>query len=182
MAKYGGPPKEGTTKICAECGEKFSPAGGAQVSCSPKCKRDRNNRQQREGRTGLTVKQVVCRKCGNLFTKTAPTQKTCDTCLSQRKVGVGTGNYQKEDAPIITEVKVAKPNFSRSYLIHLQENGIEWKCEECGVNLEKSIAANDKRWGVHHKDQNHFNDALGNLELLCVTCHLQAHNFNRHFL
>ena len=31
---------------------------------------------------------------------------------------------------------------------------------------------------LHHKDFNHYNNSLDNLQILCANCHMQAHNYN----
>ena len=60
--------------------------------------------------------------------------------------------------------------------LRLLEEGIkEHKCECCGntewmgypIPLE-----------LHHKDGNHFNNELSNLELLCPNCHAQTDNYS----
>lgn len=51
----------------------------------------------------------------------------------------------------------------------------EAKCECCGLSewLGKSIPLE-----LHHKDFNHYNNSLDNLQVLCANCHMQAHNYN----
>jgi 5-methylcytosine-specific restriction endonuclease McrA len=48
------------------------------------------------------------------------------------------------------------------------------KCEKCGLThwLEKPITLE-----VHHKDGNHLNNELENLELLCPNCHSYTDNW-----
>ena len=47
------------------------------------------------------------------------------------------------------------------------ENGGEEKCEKCGS--ETNLA-------IHHKDQNHSNNNINNLQCLCSSCHTRTHN------
>lgn len=57
----------------------------------------------------------------------------------------------------------------------LIEEGIkEEKCECCGLSewMEKPIPLE-----LHHKDFNHYNNSLENLQILCSNCHMQAHNY-----
>ena len=58
----------------------------------------------------------------------------------------------------------------------LIEDGIkEEKCEICGRSewMGKPIPLE-----LHHKDFNHYNNDLSNLQILCSNCHMQAHNYN----
>lgn len=57
----------------------------------------------------------------------------------------------------------------------LIEEGIkENKCECCGLHewMGKPIPLE-----LHHKDFNHYNNSLDNLQILCANCHMQAHNY-----
>ena len=57
----------------------------------------------------------------------------------------------------------------------LIEEGIkEEKCECCGLSewMGKPIPLE-----LHHKDFNHYNNSLENLQILCSNCHMQAHNY-----
>ena len=59
--------------------------------------------------------------------------------------------------------------------IKLIECGIkEEKCECCGLSewMGKPIPLE-----LHHKDFNHYNNTLDNLQILCANCHMQAHNY-----
>lgn len=48
-------------------------------------------------------------------------------------------------------------------------------CECCGLSewMNKPIPLE-----LHHKDFNHYNNNLDNLQILCSNCHMQAHNYN----
>ena len=57
----------------------------------------------------------------------------------------------------------------------LIEEGIkEKKCECCGLSewMGKPIPLE-----LHHKDFNHYNNSLENLQILCSNCHMQAHDY-----
>lgn len=63
--------------------------------------------------------------------------------------------------------------------IRLIDDGIkEEKCEICGLSkwMDKPIPLE-----LHHKDFNHFNNELSNLQILCSNCHMQAHNYNNNY-
>ena len=58
----------------------------------------------------------------------------------------------------------------------LIEEGVkEAKCECCGLSewMGKPIPLE-----LHHKDFNHYNNSLDNLQILCANCHMQAHNYS----
>ena len=58
----------------------------------------------------------------------------------------------------------------------LIEDGLkENKCECCGLSewMGKPIPLE-----LHHKDGNHWNNDLENLQILCANCHMQAHDYN----
>lgn len=60
--------------------------------------------------------------------------------------------------------------------VRLIEDGIkENKCECCGLSewMGKPIPLE-----LHHKDFNHYNNSLDNLQILCANCHMQAHNYS----
>lgn len=67
-------------------------------------------------------------------------------------------------------------NFTNSHKrIRLIEEGYkENKCECCGLSewMGKPIPLE-----LHHKDFNHYNNSLDNLQILCANCHMQAHNY-----
>ena len=57
----------------------------------------------------------------------------------------------------------------------LIEEGVkEEKCECCGLSewMGKPIPLE-----LHHRDFNHYNNSLDNLQILCANCHMQAHNY-----
>lgn len=179
MAKFGGPPKAETTKVCPECGEEFHPKSGAQVAC-PKCKLHRRNKQARDRRAGIpVVKEVICKKCGKLFTKRTSTQKTCEECLSKAQPGIGTGNWQKESSDN-GSYKHGKYSFSWRFLEYLGEDN--WYCNRCHADLRTIVHTKEGhgKWSVHHKDEDRTNQKFENLELLCVTCHNNHHKHWKH--
>jgi hypothetical protein len=60
--------------------------------------------------------------------------------------------------------------------LRLIEEGIkEARCECCGLSTwnGKPIPLE-----LHHKDLNHYNNDLDNLQILCSNCHMQAHGYN----
>lgn len=53
--------------------------------------------------------------------------------------------------------------------VQMNKRGMLFRCERCGYDKEMRIL------GVHHKDRNHKNNDLENLEVLCPTCHSLEH-------
>ena len=51
----------------------------------------------------------------------------------------------------------------------------EAKCELCGASewMDKPIVLE-----LHHKDFNHYNSNLDNLQILCSNCHMQVHGYS----
>ena len=72
---------------------------------------------------------------------------------------------------------IASSSFSNSVKRkRLIKDGLkEARCECCGLLewMGKPIPLE-----LHHKDFNHHNNDLGNLQVLCANCHMQAHNYN----
>lgn len=65
---------------------------------------------------------------------------------------------------------------SHKLKLRLLEDGIkEAKCECCGLTRwnDKPIPLE-----LHHKDGNHYNNDLNNLEILCPNCHAQTNNYS----
>lgn len=69
-----------------------------------------------------------------------------------------------------------KKSYSSSKLLKrlIKENYKEYKCEICGINewQNKPIVLQ-----LNHKDGNHFNNNIDNLEILCPNCHSQTDTF-----
>lgn len=64
---------------------------------------------------------------------------------------------------------------SNSLKKNLIERGLkEYKCEICGI---KDWQGKPISLQVHHKDGNHFNNNLDNLQLLCPNCHSQTDTY-----
>lgn len=59
----------------------------------------------------------------------------------------------------------------------LIEEGIkENKCERCGIT---EWMGSDVPLELHHLDENHYNNNLDNLVILCSNCHAQLHGYNK---
>lgn len=81
--------------------------------------------------------------------------------------------FAKNKLPI--ELFVASNASNSRKRIRLIESGIKQnKCEYCGLStwMGKKIPLE-----LHHKDFNHYNNSLDNLEILCPNCHMIKHNY-----
>lgn len=58
----------------------------------------------------------------------------------------------------------------------IEEHIKEAKCECCGLSvwMEHPIPLE-----LHHKDENHYNNNLDNLEILCSNCHSLRHSYSQ---
>lgn len=68
------------------------------------------------------------------------------------------------------------PNYQSSKLLKrlVDEGYKDYKCEICGISewMDKSITLQ-----LHHKDDNHNNNKLENLQILCPNCHSQTNSY-----
>ena len=63
-------------------------------------------------------------------------------------------------------------------IFYLVSSGIKiYRCENCGIETwqGKKIILH-----AHHKDGNHYNNSIDNIELLCPNCHSQTDSFGFH--
>lgn len=74
------------------------------------------------------------------------------------------------------------PNYKHGFYV-AQTQSRQYKdkvryCERCGEDLHD---ATRHKWVMHHKDHNHANHDISNLELLCKRCHQIEHKCWRAF-
>jgi 5-methylcytosine-specific restriction endonuclease McrA len=102
-------------------------------------------------------KETPCIVCGSLILASA-NAKTCSrTCANKNRSGIKyTGRSPKD-----------KVKDERAIKLRMFASKGE-KCERCGYNKKEIL-------NVHHKDRNHGNNAIENLELLCLNCHAEEH-------
>lgn len=69
------------------------------------------------------------------------------------------------------------PNYNSSKLIKrlIEEGYKDYKCELCGLKewLNRPLSLQ-----LHHKDGNHSNNKLENLQILCPNCHSQTDTYS----
>lgn len=103
---------------------------------------------------GVTI-PIPCPVCGEMFSRITTRQVTCgkECGMKVRTLRIS-GNWN------------APPREGDAYRISVKHRLI--KCERCGKQ-------NAKRFVVHHKDRNHHNNDIPNLEVLCDSCHRKEH-------
>lgn len=103
--------------------------------------------------------------------------------LDETQLNINRSNLYKEcsnphRAAIISLENILANNIeyqSCKLLKRLIDEGYkEYKCEICGITqwMEKKISLT-----LHHKDGNHLNNKLENLQILCPNCHSQTDNY-----
>ncbi|QHJ82212.1 MAG: HNH nuclease [Bacteriophage sp.] len=88
--------------------------------------------------------------------------------------GVGSGNAQGKGT--------ASPYYKHGWFIADRlrpEVKARRYCERCQCDL---ASADRWHWVVHHRDHNHYNNVIENLELLCKRCHQIEHECHLAFV
>lgn len=106
---------------------------------------------------------VHCSFCNKLFYK-SPSK------ISRSRSGLHfCCRSHKDAAQRLGGISAIHPkHYGSSYRTRALQN-LPLKCARCGY--DESIVA----LAVHHKDGNHGNNALSNLQLLCMNCHAIEH-------
>ena len=85
--------------------------------------------------------------------------------------GNQSGKGIKSDPKYKTALEYSKGTYVKSSVLRqkLIRDGIkENKCEICGASTWQGVLLPLE---LHHKDRNHFNNDLDNLQILCPNCH-----------
>lgn len=139
-------------KVC-NCGAAFAGTGPAAKLCA-KCKADKAAYWREYNRQAVAVRRAASGKIKN--------------------PGVGKGG-----APLMGS---SNPMYKHGkYVFETLRTEIKKErrhCERCQVDL---LEATHYMWVVHHKDHNHWNHELSNLELLCKRCHQIEHECHKAF-
>lgn len=83
---------------------------------------------------------------------------------NKNNVGISDEQYYKKD-------KLIKGSELLKRLLKIRE----YKCEKCGIS---SWNGEHISLQIHHKDGDHFNNLLENLQILCPNCHSQTKNYS----
>lgn len=128
----------------------------------------------------------ICTDCGKTYKATGPAGKYCTACaethkeLQRRKkklyaekrrrergCKIGRGAPPGNKHPNYKHGKYVSQTQCRKY-----KELASHTCERCGEDLTD---ATQYQWVMHHKDRDHSNHDLMNLELLCKRCHQLEH-------
>ena len=107
---------------------------------------------------GISIrKEIPCVNCGKLILS-GLNKKTCSrACANKHRTGIRYKVGRPKD-------KVVAERALKFALFN--ERGKT--CERCGYDKPEILQ-------VHHKDRNHSNNVLNNLELVCPNCHCEEH-------
>lgn len=103
-------------------------------------------------------KEVPCLICGGMILA-GKNKKTCSrSCANRHRAGI----KYKQFGPKKDKVK----SYRALKIRLLKDRGK--KCERCGYSKIEILQ-------VHHRDRNHENNEITNLELICPNCHYEEH-------
>ena len=109
-------------------------------------------------------KETPCVVCGSPILASA-NAKTCSrACANKNRTGIRYKIGSPRD-------KVKDERALKLRLLALRGTA----CERCGYDKKEIL-------NVHHKDINHDNNDMGNLELLCPNCHTEEHYFKKSWM
>ena len=128
----------------------------------------------------------ICTDCGHTYKASGPAGKYCEDCTPKRKERQKLKNRiraekrRRREGRRIGRGQLAgeeHSNYKHGYYVAQTQSKkykemVEHLCERCGKDLTQ---ANRWEWCMHHKDHNHANHHLDNLELLCKRCHQLDH-------
>lgn len=140
--------------------------------------------------------QKRCKTCGCDFLGKGPAARYCSACALEaaeaqkiknrertqayrikhglvRNPGVGSGNAQGKGP--------ASPYYKHGWYVADRLRPVvkaRRYCERCEEDLS---SASRWHWVVHHRDHNHYNNVIENLELLCKRCHQIEHECHKAF-
>lgn len=109
-------------------------------------------------------KEQPCVICGQPILA-GKNKKTCSrSCSNKLRAGIKYRTGQRKD-------KVKSYKMLKMRLLKIRGQ----KCQRCGYNRYEILQ-------VHHKDKNHTNNELDNLELICPNCHYEEHYLENSWL
>lgn len=120
----------------------------------------------------------TCLICNSTFSLEYPCQKTCSKECSKkleanRKKAKGKGGKPGNRLPKAKHTdSLSYKTGEGSYRRHYFDNNLNRVCESCKVTIDFT---KNNSWVIHHKDHNHSNHDLSNLQLLCKRCHQIDH-------
>ncbi|MBP6945999.1 MAG: HNH endonuclease [Candidatus Pacebacteria bacterium] len=92
-------------------------------------------------------------------------KKTCSRiCANKNRAGIKYGTKRPYD-------KVRNERTIKLRVLEIRGG----KCERCEYSKKQILH-------VHHKDRNHSNNSIQNLELICPNCHYEEHYLEKSWL
>lgn len=142
------------------------------IICGKLIYKRRGEIERNQGRVfcSTTCYGISCRKekpcfiCGKPILSGA-NKKTCSRgCSNKLRIGIKYKQNRPRD-------KVKSYQALKIRLLNARGK----MCERCGYEKYEILQ-------VHHKDKNHANNNLGNLELICPNCHYEEHYLEKSWL
>jgi 5-methylcytosine-specific restriction endonuclease McrA len=171
-------------KICVDCGKNYLARVGTQKYCDD-CRSIRNDIGRKTSKSTFKYKSKSCERCNTVYTPTSGGQKYCIKC--RQEVKKERDNSYKEHEPQTKICNYCGEHYEVTgnnqkyclkcsrYLESLEKyrklafDNLPPVCNRCGKNVTFKTSH------VHHKDRNHDNCTVENLEILCVPCHRREH-------
>ena len=152
------------TKDCLTCGRPFEAEvrehnrGNARF-CSRKCSARRLRK--------LKTPNCECDLCGHAFYRPPSKQNSksgllfCSRACKERAQSLDTDGFEAIQPD---HYGVRETTYRSAAMRHYPN-----KCDICGYDTHPEVLE------VHHRDKNRKNNVLGNLQVLCPTCHRVEH-------
>lgn len=128
----------------------------------------------------------LCKICSTEYQETGRAQLYCPACQAVRaeetrlrRKAYAERKRRERGARVGRGAQAGylHPNYKHGwYVAQTQSRRIQAErqnCERCGTCL---LGLGRWYWVMHHRDHNHANHELSNLELLCKRCHQLEHN------
>lgn len=138
----------------------------------------------------------TCKTCGCAFLGKGPASLYCSGCIEHVKKVRAEKDRTRSYEYKLRNNMISKPGAGKGNNQPIGEDSNYYKhgwymadrfrpiikarryCERCDKDL---IDANRWMWVVHHRDHNHYNNVVENLELLCKRCHQIEHECHKSF-
>jgi hypothetical protein len=164
------------SQTCQNCKELFQAQlrevnrGNAKY-CSKKCSAEGVKNKLLERNAKINIPNTECSYCKKIFYKNNSQKQN-----SKKNLHFCCREHKDLAQRIEFGLKDLQPLHYGSGDSHYREIAFrskERKCERCEYNKHPEILE------VHHKDRNRENNTIENLLVLCPTCHMEDHFFNK---
>lgn len=172
-------PRTKLSKTCVVCGQDFGPRLSDSVfhfthkrsTCSDECRWKRVQQMGRDRAIDLPAKR--CLWCGRKFER----RKSEPTTSFKKRVTCGMDcgvQYRRMSRIQRRRIQPYPPTWTVSFREGIRERDGH-KCTRCHRRWRKG----ERRFAVHHIDENKQNCSPYNLTTLCHLCHRQVHRKKR---